>query len=189
MFARTERLLLRPGWMDDAPALARALADVRIARGLATIPHPYALADAQAHLGTADVPRLPRMLIFERTGGAPDLVGGIGLVADGDRATLGYWIRPDRWHHGLATEAGRAMVAIADMLGHAELGATCFLDNPASSAVLRKLGFGRTGNIRSCGSLGRSDRPLCRDMRRSAAAVGMPHPSGYRQDCKKAVPA
>ena len=27
MFARTERLLLRPGWAEDAPALAQAIAD------------------------------------------------------------------------------------------------------------------------------------------------------------------
>ena len=25
MFARTERLLLRPGWLEDAPALAHAI--------------------------------------------------------------------------------------------------------------------------------------------------------------------
>src|SRR3546814_2124438 len=27
MFARTERLLLRPGWQEDAPALARAIGE------------------------------------------------------------------------------------------------------------------------------------------------------------------
>ena len=44
MFARTERLLLRPGWAEDAPALARAIADEQVVRNLATAPWPYRLA-------------------------------------------------------------------------------------------------------------------------------------------------
>ena len=38
MFAITERLLLRPGWAEDAPALARALGDERVARNLTRVP-------------------------------------------------------------------------------------------------------------------------------------------------------
>ena len=36
MFARTERLLLRPGWQEDAPALARAIGEEAVVRNLAT---------------------------------------------------------------------------------------------------------------------------------------------------------
>ena len=50
MFARTERLLLRPGWIEDAPAVHRAIADERVVRNLATAPWPYSLADAEAFL-------------------------------------------------------------------------------------------------------------------------------------------
>ena len=50
MFARTERLLLRPGWAEAAPALARAIADEGIVRNLAMAPWPYGLAEAQAYL-------------------------------------------------------------------------------------------------------------------------------------------
>ena len=50
MFARTERLLLRPGWAEDAPALAAAIADEMIVRNLATAPWPYRLRDAEAFL-------------------------------------------------------------------------------------------------------------------------------------------
>src|SRR4029453_3588759 len=50
MFARTERLLLRPGWAEDAPALARAIADEQVVRNLATAPWPFALEDAEAFL-------------------------------------------------------------------------------------------------------------------------------------------
>ena len=38
MFARTPRLLLRPGFPEDAPALAAAIADETIARNLAVGP-------------------------------------------------------------------------------------------------------------------------------------------------------
>ena len=41
MFARTPRLLLRPGFPEDAPALAAAIADEAIARNLANVPWPY----------------------------------------------------------------------------------------------------------------------------------------------------
>ena len=40
MFVRTDRLLLRPGWPEDAPALAAAIGEERIVRKLATAPWP-----------------------------------------------------------------------------------------------------------------------------------------------------
>ncbi len=50
MFARTPRLLLRPGFPEDAPALAVAIADEAIVRNLATAPWPYRMRDAEAFL-------------------------------------------------------------------------------------------------------------------------------------------
>ena len=50
MFARTPRLLLRPGWSEDAPALYEAIRDQGIVRNLATAPWPYQLSDAEAFL-------------------------------------------------------------------------------------------------------------------------------------------
>ena len=79
MFARTERLLLRPGWAEDAPALAAAIADEKIVRNLATAPWPYGLRDAEAFLAQPRDPALPSFLIFERTDGDPRLVGSCGL--------------------------------------------------------------------------------------------------------------
>ena len=79
MFARTERLLLRPGWAEDAPALARAIADEAIVRNLATAPWPYGVAEAEAFLAAPRDPVLPSFLITERTDGAPRLIGACGL--------------------------------------------------------------------------------------------------------------
>ena len=148
MFARTPRLLLRPGFPEDAPALAAALADKAIARNLAVVPWPYTLRDAEAFLASPRDPVLPSFLIFERTEGAPRLVGSCGL---GRRASgsveLGYWIGKPFWGRGIATEAGLALVDIARTLALARVEASHFVDNPASGRVLEKLGFESTGII------------------------------------------
>lgn len=147
MFARTERLLLRPGWIEDAPALARAIGEEAVVRNLATAPWPYSEADAQAWLGREQNPFRPSLLIFARTRGVPRLVGGIGIgdTEDGD-PELGYWIARPYWGLGFATEAGCALLAAArDTLRLPRLVAGHFVDNPASGRVLRKLGFRPSG--------------------------------------------
>ena len=146
MFARTARLLLRPGFAEDAPALARAIDDSAIVRNLATAPWPYGLAEAEAHLAASHDPVLPRMLILERTASAPQLVGACGLSRRPSGAVeLGYWIARADWNRGFATEAGRALIEIAGALKLARLEAAHFVDNPASERVLEKLGFTATG--------------------------------------------
>ena len=79
MFARTPRLLLRPGFPEDAPALASEIADEAIVRNLASAPWPFRMRDAEAFLAKPRDPVLPSMLIFERTERAPRLVGSCGL--------------------------------------------------------------------------------------------------------------
>lgn len=148
MFARTERLLLRPGWAEDAPALARAIGDEMIVRNLAVVPWPYSLRDAEAFLAAPRDPVLPSMLIFERTEGEPVLVGSCGLGRrPSGNVELGYWISRPFWGRGFATEAGLALVQIARALGIGRLEASHFIDNPASGRVLEKLGFKSTGII------------------------------------------
>jgi RimJ/RimL family protein N-acetyltransferase len=146
MFARTSRLLLRPGWVEDAPALARAIADEQIVRNLSSAPWPFALRDAEAFLAAPRDPVLPAFLVFERTNAAPALVGSCGLGRRPSGAVeLGYWIAREHWGRGFATEAGQALLAIAGTLGISRLEASWFVDNPASGRVLEKLGFVTTG--------------------------------------------
>ncbi len=166
MFARTERLLLRPGWKEDAPALFRAIADQAIVCNLASAPWPYSLSDAEAFLATDRAPHEAVFLIFRRTDASPELVGCIGL-APGPCGVpeLGYWIARPFWGQGYATEAGRAAIAIArDGLRLPRLLAGHFTDNPASGRVLQKLGFSYTGTITQRFSAGRGTSALCRDM-------------------------
>ena len=148
MFARTERLLLRPGFPEDAPALATAIADEAIARNLASVPWPYRMRDAEAFLANPRDPVLPSLLAFERTDGAPQLVGACGLGRRPSGAVeLGYWIARDHWGRGFATEAAVALIDIARALGIRELEGSHFIDNPASGRVLEKLGFVSRGII------------------------------------------
>ncbi len=148
MFARTERLLLRPGFPEDAPALAQAIGHQAIARNLATAPWPYSLRDAEAFLAAPRDPVLPSLLIIERTEGAPRLVGACGLGRrPSGTVELGYWIARAEWGRGIATEACAALVDIARTLRLPALEASHFLDNPASGRVLEKLGFAPSGIV------------------------------------------
>lgn len=148
MFARTERLLLRPGFPEDAPALAKAIGDQAIVRNLAVVPWPYSLRDAEAFLAAPRDPVLPSLLIIERTAGAPRLVGACGLGRRPSGAVeIGYWIARDDWGRGIATEACTALIDIARTLRLPSLEASHFLDNPASGSVLEKLGFAATGIV------------------------------------------
>ena len=148
MFARTPRLLLRPGFPEDAPALAAAIADEGIARNLATVPWPYRMRDAEAFLASPRDPVLPSLLIFERGPGAPRLAGSCGLGRRPSGAVeMGYWIGRPYWGRGYATEACTALVDIARTLGLGSLEGSHFVDNPASARVLEKLGFVPLGII------------------------------------------
>jgi RimJ/RimL family protein N-acetyltransferase len=141
-------LLLRPGFPEDASALAAAIGDERIVRNLANAPWPYRLRDAEAFLAAPSDPVLPRLLIVEPTPAAPRLVGACGL---GRRASgaieLGYWIGRAHWGRGIATEACTALIEMARALRLPSLEASHFVDNPPSGRVLDKLGFRPTGLV------------------------------------------
>ncbi len=146
MFARTDRLLLRPGFAEDARALALALDDERVTRNLSHLPHPYGIADAQDWLARDHPPLLPHMLMVRRTQGVGDVIGCIGFNAmDDGRIEIGYWVRRDCWGLGYASEAGRAAMAMARAHHLPRLHAVYYADNPASGRVLQKIGFRATG--------------------------------------------
>ncbi len=172
MFAVTERLLLRPGWIEDAPALTAAIDDREIVRNLTRVPWPYALSDAETFLALPVDPMRPRFLICRRDSNA--IVGGIGLSGDIE-AELGYWIARDQWGRGYATEAGRAVLALADAsLRLPRIRARHALDNSGSAGVLRKLGFRSTGKKAWTASFARGTmetRLFVREREESAQAL------------------
>jgi RimJ/RimL family protein N-acetyltransferase len=163
MFARTPRLVLRPGWPEDAPALHAAMADEGVVRNLATAPWPYHLKHAEAFLAREQErdAALPLFLAFKRTAGRPHLVGGCGIGRREDgRLELGYWIARPFWGLGFATEATRAVMRIARATGLSGVTASHFVDNPASGRVMRKIGFRPTGDFIRRFSAGRGGEGL-----------------------------
>lgn len=163
MFARTQRLLLRPVWPEDADGLFSALNDQGIVCNLARAPWPYSRDDARAFAERVQDPLFPHFLLTLPGDAGQTLVGSCGLgECDGD-AELGYWIARDHWGKGYATEAARAVIANAWMLGHRRLVASHYIDNPASGAVLRHLGFHPTGAIRPRFSAGRGHDALAQE--------------------------
>ena len=159
MFHRSERLLLRPVWPEDWQALLAGIADEAVVRNLARAPWPYREQDARDFAALPVEPFHPRFLITRAADA--EAVGCIGLgpvsdaANDGAALELGYWIARAHWGQGYATEAGAAVLEIAATLGHRELVASHFLDNPASGRVLRKLGFEPTGRVEPRWSCGR----------------------------------
>ncbi|MGC6401060.1 GNAT family N-acetyltransferase [Sphingomonas sp. FW199] len=171
MFVRTQRLMLRPGWTDDAAELAHAMGHWDVVRHLSRAPWPYGIADAQAFLGQMQAGRdAASFLICSRDGDAAPIIGGIGYGPFEDRPTeFGYWLTPQAWGRGYATEAGHAVIALARTMGVRRLTASHFIDNLASGRVLARLGFTPTG--RSPGwSAARQGHAECIDMALSLTA-------------------
>lgn len=146
MFARTKRLMLRPGWLEDAAALAKAIAHESVVTKLGRAPWPYTVEHAIEFLSRPTPAGEVRLLITELGAGEPRIIGCIGIHDDRDGPEFGYWLTPDAWGRGYATEAGKAVVEAArHALPMRRLAAGYFVENPASGRVLRKLGFRETG--------------------------------------------
>lgn len=169
MFARTQRLFLRPLWREDAARVAAGIGNWNIVSKLARAPWPYGLADAERFIEaqTADAPHRVSCGIFLRGKADCEHVGGLG-IGPGPHGLyqtdveLGYWIAEPYWGRGIAVEASRAMLDIAFLaLGRKIVNSAHFLDNPGSGRVLRKLGFPDTGRVRAHPCLARGRRVAC----------------------------
>lgn len=148
MFHRSERLFLRPIWPEDWQGVLGGIADEGVVRNLARAPWPYGEAEAREFASRPFDPSQPTFLATRAADGTVIGCTGFGPVEGSDTAVeLGYWIARPFWGQGFATEAGRAVIAIARVLGRREIHGSHFLDNPASGAVLRKLGFEPTGQV------------------------------------------
>jgi 8-oxo-dGTP diphosphatase len=151
----TERLSLRPLQPDDAEALHRLVNDWEVTRTLAVVPFPYPrpLADEWIASTRDELARgtAYHLAVTGREGEQEVLVGVVGLRVDATSrlGTLGYWVGRRFWGHGVASEAaGRlARWAFAN-LDLERIGASVAADNPASAAVLRRIGFRQIGEGR-----------------------------------------
>jgi len=147
----TARLVLRTYTSADIPELLPLIGAREIAATTLRIPHPYSQADAEDQVRRSqesdDSVRLAICLAEGST-----LIGGAGLRLELDhhRAELGYWIGVPYWGNGYATEAARAIVKYGfDEMKLHRIYATYYSNNPASGAILRKLGMKPEGCLRS----------------------------------------
>ena len=180
MFLRTERLFLRPAWLEDAPELTRAIGREPVVRMLARVPWPYGEEHARAWIAAPKNPYLPSLLITVPEQGGR-IVGGCGLHEDGGRIEVGYWVAPDCWGRGYATEALGGLLSLARVAGHRRIVARHTADNPASGRVLRKAGFRPTGRARPFHSLGRKAAVDAPEYARDLVGADDPHDAPIRK--------
>lgn len=137
----TERLVLRPFRRSDAPEFTHFAGDWAVASMTSDIPYPLTQTQAMAWLkpGRGEV-----RFAIDLEG---QLIGGAGYYRRrSGAAELGFWLGRPWWGCGYATEATRTIVRYG--LKTRKLpGFTSshFVDNWASAAVLRKLGFEAVG--------------------------------------------
>ncbi len=150
----SERLYLRPYRTSDARALSDMTSRDEIYRTTYNIQRDFDVEHARWWIKfNANCRRTGTSYefgIFES--GTDRLVGNIGIVNINSRcrhATLAYYIHPEMWNRGIATEAGRMILEYAfGTLGLNRVGAVCMTGNAASRRVLDKLGFAFEGVAR-----------------------------------------
>lgn len=133
---QTARLVLRPYLSADADRVVSLLGDFEVSKWLAKIPHPFTHTDLKLTNDDGSS-RWPDGAAITLDG---VLIGGISC---GDH--LGYWIAPDHWGRGYASEAAAA--AADDFFQRRsddQLASGYFEGNEASLRILKRLGFHET---------------------------------------------
>ena len=138
----TQRLLLRKFTEADLGALYEIHRDVEVNRFLPWFPLK-SLDDARDfyEVRYARGYRLPcayRYAICLKTDDIP--IGYIHVASD-DSYDLGYGLRREFWHRGIAAEAGRAVIGQVKRDGIPYLTATHDVKNPRSGRVMQQLGM------------------------------------------------
>jgi len=151
---RGRRVLLELPGIDQLAATVRLLSDPEVHRGTLRIPFPYTESDARAWFRTARRERrsgrLLPLRVVRRSDGV--LLGGVGLHAieeSAARAEVGYWLGPEYWGQGYATEAVNLVVRSAfRSLGLHRIEARVYPWNQASIRLARRCGFRYEGRLR-----------------------------------------
>lgn len=142
----TERLVLRPlDPVADVAALHRIGRDARVARMMMSIAPEWTLGQAAAFLDGSRWRGGPGFRLAIALRAAPErTIGTVGI--GGDPVSVAFFVDPAHWGLGYATEAvGAFLSVVLPRCGLSGVEADHFADNPASGAVLRKLGFVETG--------------------------------------------
>jgi len=149
----TEHLILRPFEAEDAEAVQRYVSLWEIARMTSRIPHPYPDDAAAEWITSHESQRASGRehtfcVVLKSAPEAPIGACGLRFLEKGNWE-IGYWLAPEHWGRGLATEAAKALVVYGfEKLEAEALNSGHFVDNPASGRVLEKAGFAANGIAR-----------------------------------------
>ena len=142
------RFVLRPLRSSDAELCALYAGDRRVAEATRSIPHPLPPGTTEAFIERAMSGSL-RGTIWAIDGAGSGLSEVLGVISlkpmDRGQSEVGFWVAPQMWNTGIASEAVRALVA-ANPLGDRTLFAEVFQDNPGSAKVLTNCGFEYLGD-------------------------------------------
>jgi ribosomal-protein-alanine N-acetyltransferase len=149
---RTERLILRPFTLTDAPRVKALAGDQRIYETTLCIPHPYEEGMAESWISTHQRYFYEGLgVVFAICLSDGLLIGAASLARTGlcNRAELGYWIGIGYWNNGYCTEAARAIVGYGfEVLEFHKISGRHLVGNRASGRVLEKIGMVREGVLR-----------------------------------------
>jgi len=148
----TPRLLLRPPRLADAPAIQVIAGERSVAEMTSSVPHPYPPGGAAAFIASLDEPSEQgvdyHVAIERRADGVVMGMAGLFPNPSAPSGQIGYYLGPEYWGVGYATEAAGRLVRFAfTSLGLDRLSAHVFVGNAASIRVLAKLGFEPAGEI------------------------------------------
>ncbi len=149
----TERLILRPLELSDAPIIQKFVSAKEVAAPTFSIPHPYPKDGAEDFIRWAQVQTGSdsnyNFAITRKDNG--DLLGCISLMCNPQHevAEIGYWIGVPHWGQGYATEAVRRMIQFAfKKISLNRIFGQYFTTNPASGRVMQKAGMVYEGTMR-----------------------------------------
>ena len=143
VFLEGEQVTLRPPEEEDIEFLARNMNDPRVRRPIASV-GPLSTDDEAEWVEETNDEGVSLLVCI---GDNP--VGTIGLSDVNElwgRAEVGYWLAPEAWGEGYATEATELLVTYGfDQLRFNKIVAHAFAFNAASRRVLEKVGFTEEG--------------------------------------------
>lgn len=142
------RFVLRGLRRSDTGLLAMHAGDRRVAAMTSSIPHPLPPGATDAYVARSlATDRAEDVWVMDGTShGLPEVLGVISLKRmDRGQSEIGYWVAPQFWNTGIASEAVRAILA-ANPHKDRTIFAAVFQDNPGSARVLTNAGFEYLGD-------------------------------------------
>lgn len=170
----TDRLVLRPGTVDDADALFAHYNDFDVIRWLARPEWPVLFPRVRDFICQAEEARAGGRMIYLALIANDVPIGAISWDIDRRGSHIGYWLGRAHWGRGYMSEAAAALcdfifAASTETAIHSGV----FEGNGASLAIQKKLGFVEIGrSVHYCTprqqDLTHIDTKLTRTMRRVA---------------------